>query len=91
VGRVCPSPQKGKEQARHRADLRKKQKIYDYILSSPQENGKTKTKKSSALPVVTSPTSKHNNNKSPKHSSTPHPHSFCPAHNVQHIIFYPSI
>ena len=42
--------------ARHRADLRKKQKIYDYILSSPQENEKTKNKKSSALPVVTSPT-----------------------------------
>jgi hypothetical protein len=34
VHRVCPSPQKGKEQARHRADLRKKQKNYDYILST---------------------------------------------------------
>jgi hypothetical protein len=44
VHRVCPSPQKGKEQARHRADLRKKQKNYDYILSSPQENGKQKTR-----------------------------------------------
>jgi hypothetical protein len=46
----------GRNKPRHRADLRKQQKIYDYILSSPQENGNTKNKKSSALPVVTLPT-----------------------------------